>query len=959
MDKLNKLFNHIPLRITILLVCVVPIISSVGLVGFVSWRNGEKVVSELASELHHEVNLRIRERLNKYLKIPQKINQMNLDNRELKLLDFNNFLTMEKYLWRQIQNFPEVGFIGYASEAGEMIGVERLDNGEIEINLMDNSAPFNVRIYPTDTEGNKLQQRKVIPNFFNQKRPWYQKAVQAGKATWSDIFIYQGTPRLAISTVMPIYDRQGNLEGVLFNDLLLSLISDFLSTLRVGKSGQVFIIDTDGLLVASSLEKPFMIKNNRASELSQIPARITLLQSRDENVREMAQKLSSRFSDLTAIKQLQIWQVQINNQPYFVQISPFSNNLGADWLVIIMLPEADFMEQIHKNRRFSVTIWLLTLIGATLLGIWASHWIMQPIRELNQGVEHLKAGDWDRAIPVLRKDELGKLAIAFNQMAMELKSVFQTLEQKVAERTQQLSQAKEKAEVANQAKSNFLANMSHELRTPLNAILGFTQIMVRSPNLPSEYQQNLSIINRSGEHLLTLINNILDLSKIEAGRITLNPENFDLYRLLIDVEDIFQLKAEKKGLQLIFERADSVPQYIRTDLAKLRQVLINLVGNGIKFTSVGGVSLKVSVIESDSSATTESERLGSNSTNTLQSLTEPQELQKQDVQDTTIPIVSQEKFCTSAQYREILFVITDTGKGIATDELPLLFEPFVQTQSGKNINEGTGLGLSISQKFVQLMGGDIIVSSSEDEGTTFAFTITAEIVSSDKIPTASDSQQVLGLEPNQPMYRLLIVDDKEVNRLLLIRILQPLGFELREAHDGKEAVAIWEQWEPHLIWMDMRMPVMDGYEATKLIKGTVKGNATAIIAITASVLEEEKAVILSNGCDDFVRKPFRQETIFAMLTKHLGVHFIYGENSASVISTRESVELQAADLNVMPVQWLKNLYQASIDLDEELILSLINQIPAADAHLTESLRNLVDSFETDKITDLIDKLELN
>lgn len=896
------------LRFRIILLLVIPMLSSVGLVGYVSFSNSTKAVAKLARELQIEINEKVEQELSYYLSTPLQINQINLDNNSFGMLNYNDFDLMEIYLWKQINNFPAIGFIGYANEKGHLIGVERLDNDNIEFNIMDDSSPFNLRIYGTDNQGIRLAQKTVIPNFINQQRPWYQKAVKEGKPTWSDIFIYKGTPRLAISAVVPIYDKNNQLEGVLFSDLLLSLISNFLKELSIGKTGDIFIIESSGDIVASSLESPFIITNPEVDKLEQEAKRVNIINSESPKIRELYQIVSQKLGNLKNIENPEFLQVKLDNIPYFVQIFPFESNLSEPWLVVILLPEKDVMGDIDANTRITVIIWLLTLILSLIIGLWTTDYITKPILQLNEGVSRLKEGNYDNPVVVTQKDELGNLAIAFNSMAKQIQDLLQNLEQKVQIRTEELSKAKEKAEVANQAKSEFLANMSHELRTPLNAILGFAQIILRSDDISQEHQDSIKIINRSGEHLLTLINNILDLSKIEAGKISLNLEKIDLYKLLDDIEDMFKYKCEKKGLQLLFEKLDNVPRFIEADAPKLRQILLNLISNGIKFTEKGGISLQIAnIIEEDNNL-------------------------------------------------KLLFIVRDTGKGIKPEELDSLFQPFTQTKTGKEVNEGTGLGLSITKNFVELMGGKIDVSSEENQGSIFSFSINTKSVSPDKFATNQIIPQVIGIEKNQQIFKLLIVDDKDINRQLLVKLLTPFEFALKEANNGQEAIEIWEKWQPNLIFMDMRMPVLDGYEATKIIKGTVRGNATAIIAVTASVLDEEKAIILSAGCDDFVRKPFRQETIFSVLTQHLGVRFVYAEIDEENQSSQKSLELTSSDFVIMPKEWLKELYQASIELDEELILNLIQQIPANQEHLKQGLSKIVDSLEFDRITNFIENI---
>jgi PAS domain S-box-containing protein len=482
-------------------------------------------------------------------------------------------------------------------------------------------------------------------------------------------------------------------------------------------------------------------------------------------------------------------------------------------------------------------------------------------------------------------------------------------EAELAQRNVDLEAAKQAAELANQAKSIFLANMSHELRTPLNVMLGFAQVMQRDlTRNPDYFQQtsaeNLQIIQDSGEHLLALINDILDMDKIEAGRMELHLQPVDLHGLIQSLQEMFQHNAHQKDLILTCDRTSNVPQYIETDEAKLRQVLINLLGNAVKFTPSGSVTLRVRKTQ-----------------------------------------------------QVLKFEVEDTGVGISPEELHQLFAPFYQTIAGRKSQTGTGLGLTISKKYVEILGGNLTVASTVEQGTMFQFEIPIKLAPSVERKIAEPYRTVVKLAPNQPTYRILVVEDKWESRTLLVKLLEPLGFEVREAQNGREAVETWEDWQPHLIWMDMRMPVMDGYEATQCIRGHVKGQATAIIALTASALEQEKVIILSSGCNDFVRKPFRDNLIFDKIREHLGVQYIYADNNnASSIGDRQeqtySHEQTLDHLALMPRNWTQHLYEAATLADTEWVSQLIGEMFDSEPNLAIALLKLVKAFRCDAIANL-------
>ncbi|TVQ21845.1 MAG: PAS domain S-box protein [Leptolyngbya sp. DLM2.Bin15] len=471
-----------------------------------------------------------------------------------------------------------------------------------------------------------------------------------------------------------------------------------------------------------------------------------------------------------------------------------------------------------------------------------------------------------------------------------------------------LEQAREAAEAANQAKSIFIANISHELRSPLNAILGFARLLQRNSKLSSQEVNYAAIIEQSGEHLLSVINQVLDLARVESNTMVLETSTVDMWGLLADLKSLFILRTTEKGILLSMERSPAVPQWVNTDEMKLRQVLINLIDNAIKFTKAGQITVSIDGFSDPS-------------------------------------------------FHLCIHVI-DTGCGIAPADQATLFDAFSQGEAGRKSRMGTGLGLTISHEFVRLMGGSLTLESEVGRGSCFCLTIPVQSASPAPEPEAIASRTIIGLEPGQPRYRILVVDDNPINRILLLQYLSVLDLEMQEASHGEEAVQIWQAWQPHAIFMDVRMPVLDGYGATRRIRALEQEQAisdrTIIIGISATGIDDHQHLTQASGCNAFLPKPFTEASLFGLLQQHLSLRYRYSEEQPSLDDHHPWMpDHLIASLCRLDPAILLDLDYALMLGDVVSIRQVVDAIKPDHADLAQALGRMVEQFEYEMLLNCV------
>ncbi|MCG7866201.1 MAG: ATP-binding protein [Candidatus Thiodiazotropha taylori] len=571
--------------------------------------------------------------------------------------------------------------------------------------------------------------------------------------------------------------------------------------------------------------------------------------------------------------------------------------------IYVMVPLQTLEAPLHELNQWIVLSVIISVVILVLFSGYLARIFTNPVNKLQQVIQRFRDGDRFVRSEVLVKNEIGELSSNFNQLASEQERLVNELKKTEGA----LLKALQKAEMATEAKSEFLAHMSHELRSPLNAILGFSQLLSQDPGISLENRRKIEIIKLSGDQLLSMINDVLDLSKIEAGVVELKPDVVNVRTLLEDLRQIYAMRAGQEGLAFKLILDKKFPSYIEVDEHKLRQILNNLLSNAVKFTKQGEISIRASIPQA-----------------------------KKGHQNVILE-----------------FEVTDTGPGIAAEEQAYIFQPFIQGSQAES-SMGAGLGLDITRSFVELMGGNVWVESEVDLGASFHVQI--PVVLKEKHLAKNppiESRRILGLSPDQPDWRILIVEDNYENALLLSEILTKVGFDVQTAINGYQAVEMFRTWCPNLIWMDLRMPIMDGYEATRRIRKLSEGESVKIIAVTASSFTDEHLEILEAGCDGVVHKPFQDNTIYEMLAEQLGVIYEYEEVSpANLMSEIDEEELRHLVSNLSP-SLKQSLHEVIKDLNTKRVKAVLDTADSSDSKAAAAIRVLVDEFRFDRIQNLL------